>query len=111
MADNVFKGVTAIVTTVNEVVYTAPEGVTSIVINAQITNTTRDKVRGSFSYVIGATNTERPLVKDFEIDGNDSYSLTTGRLVINEGDSVKVQADQDSKLKLSLSLLETAGLG
>lgn len=111
MAENIFKSVNAVITTVNEVIYTAPVGITTIVINAQVANTSSDKARISFSYVLQATNTERNIIKNFLVDGNKSYGLTLGRLVVNPGDSLKVQSDTDAPLRLSLSILETSSFG
>lgn len=107
MANNTFKSITSVITTVNEIIYTAPPGVTTIVINAQIANTSDDAVLASFSYYDSINAREVSLIERFRIAGNDSYSAITGRLVVNENDSIKATADTDAPLRLTLSILET----
>jgi len=38
MANNAFKAVNTVITSVNEIIYTAPPNITTIVINAQLVN-------------------------------------------------------------------------
>lgn len=109
MANNVFKSVTAVILTSNEIVYTAPDGVTTIVINAHIANTSNSPVKFTFNHFDGESSEERSLAKDFLIQGNDAYGITLGNFVINGGDSIKSSSDTDSVLRLTLSLLETGG--
>lgn len=104
---NVFKTVTKDITTSNEVVYTAPTGVTAIVLMAQVSNVTTGTADVTFAHYDTDTTTETELVKELDIPANDATSVTTGKLVIEEGDSVKVQASANSALKLTMSILES----
>lgn len=104
---NTFRSVTAVVTTVNEIVYSAPAVTTTIVINAQITNTTDIPQKVTFSHFNGTTSSEISLVRDFTIQGNDAYDIALGNLVVNDGDSLKAYSNRDSALRITLSLLET----
>lgn len=104
---NVFKTVTAELTTSNVVLYTAPTGFTGIILMAQITNVTGSSATTTFSHfkTVGAVETE--LVKDFEIAPNDALNAITGKLILEDGDSVKGSASVDSTLKITLSVLES----
>jgi len=104
---NVFKTVTAEVTTINETIYTAPPGNTGIVLMAQCANTTTESGTVTFTHFKSLTNTDTELVKDFLIPGNDATSLITGKLIIEAGDSIKISASDDLKFKLTLSVLES----
>ena len=102
---NTFKSVAANITTVPSNVYTCPAETTAIVLLAQATNTnnTDDGNITFYSSING--NTE--LAKDFTIPVGDSAGLLSGKLVIEEGESIGVYANANSVLKLTLSILET----
>jgi hypothetical protein len=102
---NIFKTVTAILTTGGATIYTAPVGYSAIVLMAQISNVTSGIVNATFSVYDGATTTE--LIKDFGIPGNDAASATTGKLVLETGKSITASASANSSLKLVLSILES----
>lgn len=104
---NVFKTVTAEVTTSNEVIYTAPTGNTGIVLMAQIANITNSSGEITFIHFDSATNSDTELVKNFSIPGNDAASVITGKLIIEAGDSVKIFASANNKFKITLSILES----
>lgn len=103
---NVFKTVTHDVTTTNETIYTATAGYTGIVLMAQIANVSNTSATVTFSSYNGTTQTE--LLKDFEVPANDAVSGTTGKLVLPTGDSIRIQANANDKLKITLSVLESA---
>lgn len=105
---NVFKTVTHDVTDTNTLVYTAPTGYTGIILMAQMANVTTSEGTVTFSTVDTSESTETELVKDFPIPGNDSSSLITGKLVLEQSDSVKVFANVSGKFKLTLSVLESS---
>lgn len=104
---NVFKTVTKDVTTSNDVIYTAPADNTGIVLMAQAANITSSAANITFSHYDTSATTETELVKNLDIPGNDATSLITGKMVIEEGDSIKVQASANSTFKLTLSILES----
>jgi hypothetical protein len=102
-------------------VYTAPIGVTSIVLMAQISNITTTTQYVSFAHhrnrpVLadaqgnGAQpgNTDSYLVKDFAIPDGDAASILTGKLIIESLDSIRASAGTTGTLQLVLSVLETA---
>jgi hypothetical protein len=102
---NVFKTVTASLTTSSATLYTAPSGYTAIVLMAQVSNVTDTKAKVTFSHFAGSTTTE--LLKDFSVPANDAVSATTGKLVLETGASVKASSDTASALKITLSILES----
>jgi len=104
---NVFKTVTAQVTTAEETIYTAPTGNTGIILMAQVANITNTSGEVTFMHFNSATNTNTELLKGFTIPGNDATSVITGKLILEEGDSVKVFASEIDKFKITLSLLES----
>jgi len=110
---------TATTATVNA--YVAPIGVTSIVLMAQIANVTtgtqtvtvvhsRNRpiladAQGQGAQPVGV---QTFLVKDFSIPQNDAGSVITGKLILEQLDSIKAWASTTGTLQLTLSILETA---
>ena len=104
---NVFKTVTAVLTTSSVTLYTAPAGYTSIILMAQVSNITGSTRTIIFSHhnPTGSITTE--LLSGFFIPPNDAVSATTGKLVLETGQSVRASASVDSSVKVVLSILET----
>jgi hypothetical protein len=105
---NVFKTVTYDVTNTNTVVYTAPTGFTGIVLMAQAANIASTSTENiSFSHYDTSAAIETELIKSFIIPEADAASLLTGKLILEDGDSVKAVASANSTFKLTLSILES----
>jgi hypothetical protein len=104
---NAFRTVTATLTSTPTNIYTTPAGVTGIVLGTQVTNITSS---GSASvtawHVRGVVSNE--LVNTFEIPHSDAVSIVAGKLVLESGDSLRVQASSNGALKVTLSILESA---
>ena len=119
---NVFKTKTAILTTAtNARVYTAPVGVTAIVLMANASNVDGVTRQVSFSHYRNlpvlpdtqgnggqAGNTITEQVFGFAIPPNDAGSLLSGKLIIESLDSIIAYSDAEGVMKLTLSILETA---
>lgn len=128
---NTFKTKTSILTTgttatlyqtqSTTTIYTAPVGVTSIVLMAQISNISdenqtvtvahwRNKtvLQDAQGYGYQAGRTPSILVKDFVIPPNDAASVLTGKLIIEELDSIRAYASSTGTCQVVLSILETA---
>jgi hypothetical protein len=103
---NIFKTVTADLTTGGATIYTAPIGYSAIVLMAQISNITANAEVATMS-VVATDSTETELIKDFQIPGNDAASALTGKLVLETGYSVVGEAGSNGVLKLVLSILES----
>jgi len=103
---NVFKTVTANVTTTPTSVYSTPIGYSSVVLMAQISNIdVANTIQVSGSLVRSGNTTA--FVKNASIPTTDAISLITGRLIMNYGDSFQVSASANASAQLTLSLLET----
>jgi len=128
---NTFKTKTAILTSsttyINysgigtSTVYTAPIGVTAIVLMAQVANLTtvtqlvnflhhrnRPVLADAQGNGYQAPDTDSALVKDFAIPSGDAGTPLTGKLIVESLDSIRAYGDTDGGLQLVLSILETA---
>ena len=119
---NTFKTKTAVLTSsTTATVYTAPVGVTSIILMTQVANITTQTQYVSFQHYrnlpvladaqgngaqSAATVTE--MLEGFEIPPNDAASMTTGKMIIESLDSVRCYATNRGTCKLTMSVLETA---
>jgi hypothetical protein len=102
---NTFRTVTANITTSNTVVYTAPYGITSIILMAQVANITQNNHRVSFSHVSSGNKTE--LLKEYTVLKNDAATMLTGKLIVEQNNAVEIAASSNNALKLTMSVLET----
>ena len=119
---NTFKTKTAILTTsTTATVYTAPIGVTSIILMAQIANLTTGTESVTFVHhrnrpILADAqgngyqppNTDSYLVKEFGIPANDAGTPLSGKMIIESLDSVRAYSSVEGGLQLVLSVLETA---
>lgn len=119
---NTFKTKTFLLNDIStQTVYTAPVGVTSIVLMAQISNISTQTQLVNFIHHrnlpvladaqgFGAQdpNTDSYLVKDFPIPEADAASILTGKLVIETLDSIRASVSSSGTCQLLLSILETA---
>lgn len=105
MAVNIFKNVTANLTTSGDTVYTTPAGYSGIVLMAQLSNITSGTVDSSMFVQKGANLTS--LVTDFPIPSNDAAGALSGKLVLEAGQSLFALASADDSIQLTLSILES----
>lgn len=119
---NTFKTKTAkLGDTPGKAVYTAPIGTTAIILMAQVSNLTTQTHYVSFSHYRNrpvladaqgnggqAGQTTSTLVLNYGIPPQDAGSPLTGKLIIEQLDSIHVYADTTSTMQLVLSVLETA---
>lgn len=119
---NTFKTKTAVLSTsTTATIYTAPIGVTSIILMTQVTNITTQTGLVTFGHFRRLAvlpdaqgnggqpgNTFTPLVVNFAIPGNDAGALTTGKMIVESLDSVRCYADKPNTFQITLSVLETA---
>jgi hypothetical protein len=102
---NTFKTVTANIADQNTLVYTAPFGITAIILMAQCANITGNNHNVSFSHVSNGNKTE--LVKNYKVLKNDAVNLLTGKLIVEQNNSVEIVASSNNSLKLTMSVLES----
>ena len=119
---NTFKTKTAILSTSSTAtVYTAPIGVTAIILMAQIANLTTGTESVTFVHhrnrpILAdaqgngyqSPNTDSYLVKDFGIPASDAGTPLSGKMIIESLDSIRAYGSVDGGLQLVLSVLETA---
>lgn len=119
---NSFKTKTQLLTnSTTATVYTAPIGVTSIILMAQISNIStqtqfltfahhRNRPILSDAQGNGAQpgNVDSLLVREFAIPAGDAASVLTGKLIIESLDSIRAGATTTGTLQLVMSVLETA---
>jgi hypothetical protein len=103
---NIFKTVSSNVTTSLETIYTAPTGYTGIVLMAQISNVSGNTTTVTFT--LNDKGTDFELLKDFDVPRNDAVSGTVGKLLVETGNSVKISASSNNRVKIVLSVLESA---
>lgn len=103
---NTFRTITATITTTPTTIYTAPLGVSGIVLGTQVANISSTDAVITAWHVRGITATE--LVKDFEVPRGDAMGILSGKLVLQAGDGLRVVAAADNTLKITLSILESA---
>jgi hypothetical protein len=103
---NSFKTIISNVTNAANTVYTAPAGVTTVVLLAQVSNIDTSTVTVTAAHRRGANTTR--LIANVKIPIQDAGSLLTGKLVLEAGDGFSIQADRINAAELTLSILETA---
>ena len=109
LALNIFKTITAVVSTSPTTVYTAPVGYTGVVLLAQVANigaTSQDISLSHQRTVVGVAVTTE-MLKQYPISGNDTANLLSGKLVLESGDKLVISSSHASNLKFIASILET----
>jgi hypothetical protein len=105
LALNVFKTKVYELTLTDDIIYTAPAGKSAIILMAQIANVTANPITCTVAHYFDSVTTE--LIKDFVVPGADSVSAVQGKLVLEEGHSIRAIASDDHSLKITLSILES----
>lgn len=103
---NTFRTVTANVTDVVTKVYTAPASITAIILMAQCANITQNNHNVSFNHVSNE-DLRTELVKEYVVLRNDAAGLLTGKLIVEQNNSVEIVGSSNNALKLTMSVLET----
>lgn len=105
---NKFRRLTHSHTAIGDVViYTVPAGITGIILSITIANvsTSSSNATVSVSKSGGGTAT---LINEFPVPPNDALNPLTGKIVLEEGDSLVVNASSPNILETYLSILENA---
>jgi len=103
---NTFRTRAFELTTVEQNIYTTPTGLTTIVLGAQASNI--GITPATITFTLRKNNTDYVMLNAFEIPPNDAAEVTTGKLVIEEGASVKAVVSANNTINLVLSILETS---
>ena len=105
LALNVFQTIPFVAPTVAVGIYTAPVGYTGVVLLAQAANAGSDTRTVSLSFKRDAITTE--IVKNLPIEASDTANLLPGKLVLETGDILMLEASASSDVKFLGSVLET----
>lgn len=105
LALNVFKTVTAVVSTSPTIIYTAPVGYTGVVLLAQVTNIATSSQ--DITLVHRRVSTDTRMLKQYPIAGNDTVNLLAGKLVLESGDKLIISGSVNTNLEFISSILET----
>jgi hypothetical protein len=105
---NTFKSIPLLVTTSLQTIYTAPLGITSIVLMAQVSNIVNTAQTVSFQHYSYGTGITTYIIKDGTVAPNDALILLGGKLVLMTGDQMKIQGSANLSLEFISSILETA---
>ena len=103
---NSFKTRALELTTIEQTVYTTPANLTTIVLGAQASNITSSPV--TITFTLRKNSEDFVMLKEFVIPPNDAAEVTTGKLVIEQGASVRAIVSANSSVNLILSILETS---
>ena len=106
---NVFRTVTADLTTEDKLLYTAPSRKTSIFLSVQATNITNTTVQVNF-YHGSTANIKTALAKNFKIPSGDAMAVISAgaKLVLETGQKVYSSASANNSVQLVMSVLESA---
>lgn len=102
---NTFRTKPFELTTTTQIVYTTPEDLTSIILGAQASNIGTEPV--TITFKLTKNGVDYVLLKEFEIPVNDAAEVVTGKLVVEEGNTLSASVSRDDSVILVLSLLET----
>lgn len=107
---NNFKTITKVLNTNEEFLYEAPVGYVGVILLSQCINVSTYTRTVSFYHNrvetgIGTITTE--IVKDYPVPGNEATNLITGKLVLETGDYLTINANTSTDLKIILSVIET----
>jgi hypothetical protein len=105
MALNVFKNISANLTTSGATVYTTPSGYSGIVLMAQLSNIGANTVNASL--FVDKSNVKTSLVTNFAIPTKDAAGVLSGKLVLEAGQSVFASANANTSIQLTMSVLES----
>ena len=119
---NTFKTKTASVTTnTTATIYTAPIGTTAVVLMAQISNLStvtqtttfihhrnRQILQDAQGNGAQPGNFDTYCVKDYAIPPNDAANPVSGKLIIEELDSIRCYGSSTGTMQVILSILESA---
>jgi hypothetical protein len=88
------------------IVSTTPTGTTRIVLGAQVSNLTTNPITITFKLVKNSDTFV--LLNAFTVPPHDAVDVTTGKLVLEEGVILKMNASAANAANLVLSVLDTS---
>ena len=106
---NVFRTITADLTTEDKILYTSPNRKTGIFLSVQAANLTNTTVRASFYHGSNA-NVKTALAKNFKVPVGDALSIINpgSKLVLETGQSVISSVSANNSVQVVMGVLESA---
>jgi hypothetical protein len=106
---NVFRTVTADLTTEEKLLYSAPRGKTAIFLSIQATNISSNTAAVSF-YHVGTDGHKTALASGFRVPAGDALAVISpgSKLVLETNQSVSSFAAANNTVQLILGILESA---
>ena len=113
LALNVYKTKVGIASTTEAQIYKAPVGYTGVVLCANVANV------GVFTQTVSLTHNRAirssgtistvvtEFFEEFPLEANDAFDAISGKLFLEPGDFLKIQASNDTDIKYIFSILET----
>lgn len=87
-------------------IYTCPVGFSAIILGTQASNVSN--ISATVTFTMTKNSVDYILLKEFEIPPNDAASITTGKLILEEGSSIKAVVSVDNTINLAVSILESS---
>lgn len=106
IALNLFKTITANVSTVSTEIYTAPTGYTAVVLLAHVSNTGNSTITVTSNHVRSTVETN--IITAAPLPANDAMTLLSGKMILQTGDKMNIRASANAAAQIVLSILETA---
>jgi len=103
---NQFINIAKKITTTDQVVYTVPSGISSIVLSAICSNYTINSVVVDVSLLKGGIYYK--LIPTIGLTGNEVMDVISGRMVLVEGDQLVVKSNTANSVDFIMSLNEAA---
>lgn len=106
---NEFKSLPYDVTTTEEIIYTTPIAISTIVLKIQVANVSTDPTNVSKITVSHVRANKRTrVIYEGPVLANDFSIVSDGKFVLQEGDSIEVSGSSNNALELIMSYLETS---
>lgn len=103
---NTFRTKAFELTTTEQTIYTTPSGLTTIVLGAHASNV--GSIATTITFTLTKAGVDYVMLNEFSVPPNDAAEVTTGKLVIEEGATIKAVAGANNSLNLVMSILETS---
>jgi len=105
ISDATYNGTVTILSVPSTTTFTYSKNGTDA--SASVTGTVKNSNRASITFVLRKNSIDYTMLREFQIPPNDAAEATTGKLVLEQGSSIKATASVNSSLNLIISLLET----
>lgn len=93
-------------TTSEQSLYTCPSGFSAIILGTQASNISAQPA--TITFTMTKNSVDYVLLNEFEIPPNDAAEVTMGKLILEQGSSVKAVVSANSAINLVLSILESS---